>query len=96
MQLLSVTVQRGNAEMYRRSGLVISRKQRLLYDADNNNGQLRRKQVQAAVQKCRPNKAKPIAIHVKDTILPRDGCAVSPRCAAGLSAVAARAAVDRR
>ena len=25
MQLLSVTVQRGNAEMYRRSGLVISR-----------------------------------------------------------------------
>jgi len=43
----------------------------LRYDADNNNGQLRRKQLQAAVQKCRPNKAKPIAIHVKDT-LPRD------------------------
>ena len=29
MQLLSVTVQRGNAEMYRRSGLVISREQGL-------------------------------------------------------------------
>ena len=27
MQLLSVTVQRGKAEMYRRSGLVISREQ---------------------------------------------------------------------
>ena len=33
MQLLSVTVQRGNAEMYRRSGLVISREQGLRYDA---------------------------------------------------------------
>ena len=33
MQLLSVTVQRGNAEMYRRSGLVISREQDLRYDA---------------------------------------------------------------
>ena len=33
MQLLSVTVQRGNAEMYRRSGLVISREQGLGYDA---------------------------------------------------------------
>ena len=33
MQLLSVTVQRGNAEMYRRSGLVISREQGLCYDA---------------------------------------------------------------
>ena len=33
MQLLSVTVQRGNAEMYRRSGLVISQEQRLRYDA---------------------------------------------------------------
>ena len=33
MQLLSVTLQRGNAEMYRRSGLVISREQRLRYDA---------------------------------------------------------------
>ena len=32
MQLLSVTVQRGNAEMYRRSGL-ISREQGLQYDA---------------------------------------------------------------
>ena len=31
MQLLSVTVQRGNAEMYRRSGLVISREQGLRY-----------------------------------------------------------------
>ena len=30
MHLLSVTVQRGNAEMYRRSGLIISR---LRYDA---------------------------------------------------------------
>ena len=33
MQLLSVTVQRGNAEMYRRSGLVISREQGLRSDA---------------------------------------------------------------
>ena len=33
MQLLSVTVQRGNAEMCRRSGLVISREQGLRYDA---------------------------------------------------------------
>ena len=33
MQLLSVTVQRGNADMYRRSGLVISREQGLRYDA---------------------------------------------------------------
>ena len=33
MQLLSVTVQRGNSEMYRRSGLVISREQGLRYDA---------------------------------------------------------------
>ena len=33
MQLLSVTVQRGNAEMYRRSGLIISREQGLCYDA---------------------------------------------------------------
>ena len=33
MQLLSVTVQRGNAEMYRRSGLVISREQGLRCDA---------------------------------------------------------------
>ena len=34
MQLLSVTtVQRGNDEMYRRSGLVISREQGLRYDA---------------------------------------------------------------
>ena len=33
MQLLSVTVQRGTAEMYRRSGLVISREQGLRYDA---------------------------------------------------------------
>ena len=33
MQLLSVTVQRGNAEMYRRSGLLISREQGLRYDA---------------------------------------------------------------
>ena len=33
MQLLSVTVQRGNAEMYRRSGLIISREQGLRYDA---------------------------------------------------------------
>ena len=33
MQLLSVTVQRGNAEMYRRSGLVISREQGLRYNA---------------------------------------------------------------
>ena len=32
MQLLSVTVQRGNAEMYHRSGLSISREQRLRYD----------------------------------------------------------------
>ena len=33
MQLLSVTVQRGNAEMYRRSGLIISREQGFRYDA---------------------------------------------------------------
>ena len=33
MQLLSVTVQRGNAEMYRRGGLVVSREQGLRYDA---------------------------------------------------------------
>ena len=33
MQLLSVTVQRGNAEMFRRSGLVISREQGLCYEA---------------------------------------------------------------
>ena len=33
MQLLSVTVQRRNAEMYRRSGLVISREHGLRYDA---------------------------------------------------------------
>ena len=33
MQVLSVMVQRGNAEMYRRSGLVISREQGLRYDA---------------------------------------------------------------
>ena len=33
LQLLSVTVQRGNAEMYRRRGLVISRQQGLRYDA---------------------------------------------------------------
>ena len=33
MQLLSVTVQRGKAEMYRRSGLIISREQVLRYDA---------------------------------------------------------------
>ena len=33
MKLLSVTVQRGNAEMYRRSGLDISREQGLRYDA---------------------------------------------------------------
>ena len=33
MQLLSVKVQRGNAEMYRRSGLIISREQGLHYDA---------------------------------------------------------------
>ena len=33
MQLLSVTVQRGNAEIYRRSGLVISREHGLRYDA---------------------------------------------------------------
>ena len=33
MQLLSVTVPRGSAEMYRRSGLVISREQGLRYDA---------------------------------------------------------------
>ena len=33
MQLLSVTVHSGNAEMYRRSGLVISREQGLRYDA---------------------------------------------------------------
>ena len=35
MQLLSVTVQRGNAEMYRRSGRIISRKQGLHYDASS-------------------------------------------------------------
>ena len=34
MQLLLVTVQRGNAEMYRRSGLIISREQGLRFDAD--------------------------------------------------------------
>ena len=33
MLLLSVTVQRGKPEMYRRSGLVISREQVLVYDA---------------------------------------------------------------
>ena len=33
MQLLPVTVQRGNAEMYRRSGLFISFEQDLRYDA---------------------------------------------------------------
>ena len=33
MQLLSVTVQRGNAEIYRRSGLVISHEQGLCYAA---------------------------------------------------------------
>ena len=33
MQLLSATVQMGNAEMYRLSGLVISREQGLRYDA---------------------------------------------------------------
>ena len=33
MQQLSVTVQRGKGEMYRRSGLVISREQGLRYDA---------------------------------------------------------------
>ena len=33
MQLLSVTVQTGNAEMYRRSGLVILREQGLRYSA---------------------------------------------------------------
>ena len=33
MQLLSVTVLRGNAEMYRRSGLIISREQGLHYDS---------------------------------------------------------------
>ena len=33
VQLLSLTVQRGNAEMYHRSGLVISREQGLRYDA---------------------------------------------------------------
>ena len=33
IQLLSVTVQRGNAEMYRRSGLIISREHGLRYDA---------------------------------------------------------------
>ena len=32
MQMQSVKVQRGNAEMYRRSGLVISREQGLRYD----------------------------------------------------------------
>ena len=34
MQLLLVPVQRGNAEMYRRSGLIISREQGLRFDAD--------------------------------------------------------------
>ena len=34
MQLLSVTVQRGNAKMYRRIGLVISRVQDMRYGAD--------------------------------------------------------------
>ena len=33
MQQLLVTVQRGKAEMYRRSGLIISREQGLRYDA---------------------------------------------------------------
>ena len=33
MQLLLLTVQRGNAEMYRRSGPIISREQGLHYDA---------------------------------------------------------------
>ena len=33
MQLLSVTVRRGNAEMYHRSGLVISLEQGMRYDA---------------------------------------------------------------
>ena len=33
MQLLSVAVQRGDSEMYRRSGLIISRDQGLHYDA---------------------------------------------------------------
>ena len=33
MRLLSVTMQRGHAEMYRRSGLVISRELGLHYDA---------------------------------------------------------------
>ena len=33
MQLLSVTVQRGNAEICRQRGLVISREQGLCYDA---------------------------------------------------------------
>ena len=33
MQMLSVTVQRGNAEMYIRSGLIISREQGLRCDA---------------------------------------------------------------
>ena len=33
MQLLSATVRRGNADMYRRSGLIISREQGLRYDA---------------------------------------------------------------
>ena len=34
VQLLPVTVQRGNAEMYGRSGLIISLQQGLRYDAD--------------------------------------------------------------
>ena len=34
MQLLPVTVQQGNAKMYRRSGLVISRVQDMRYGAD--------------------------------------------------------------
>ena len=33
IHLLSVTVQRGNPEMYRRSGLIISQEQGLRYDA---------------------------------------------------------------
>ena len=34
MQLLSVTMQRGNAAMYRRNGLIISLEQGLRYDID--------------------------------------------------------------
>ena len=33
MQLLAVKVQRGNAEMFRRAGLIISREEDLRYDA---------------------------------------------------------------